>query len=343
MEFKNVDYSYPSGDNDFIQALSAVSCAIERGEFVALVGCNGSGKSTLARLANGLLLPDRGEVLVDGKSTADKSALYDIRKKIGVVFQNPDNQMVTTIVEDDIAFGPENLGLPPAEIRERVDWALSCVGMSEYAKSGPFRLSGGQKQRVAIAGVLALKPELMVLDEATGMLDPEGRREVMDVVTRLNREEHCAVVMITHFMEEAAEADRIIILDRGRIVADGGRELFRTPEIFTNAGLDLPLPVRLAVRLKSVGIDVGCPLTSESFCRATAASIKGEPVVDCDIDGKGVHGGENADAAAEGVMQDTQDEPTDALSEADKTDQSDARGAKRGGYRSIKKDGEDFK
>ncbi len=268
LEFKNVEYSYPSGDDGYIRALDGVNITIERGEFVALVGCNGSGKSTLARLANGLIVPDAGEVTVDEKTTAEKSNLYDIRKKIGVVFQNPDNQMVTTIVEDDVAFGPENLGLPPAEIRERVDFALSCVGMTEYAKSGPFRLSGGQKQRVAIAGVLAIKPELLVLDEATGMLDPDGRREVMDVVKRLHRDEKRAVIMITHFMEEAAEADRIIILDRGKVVADGGRELFETPEVFERAGLDLPLPVRLSKRLAGAGLDMGCPLDNASFTKA---------------------------------------------------------------------------
>ena len=208
---------------------------------------------------------------VDGLSTADKSALFDIRKKIGVVFQNPDNQMVTTIVEDDVAFGPENLGLPPKEIRERVDWALDSVCMLEYAKSGPFRLSGGQKQRVAIAGVLAIKPELMILDEATGMLDPDGRREVLDVVRQLNRKENMAVVMITHFMEEAALADRIIILDKGHVSCDGGKELFNTPEVFTHAGLDLPLYVRAAQKLKARGMDIGCPLSADEF---TAAVVK---------------------------------------------------------------------
>lgn len=284
LEFKNVDYAYPSGDNDFIQALYSASISVERGEFVALVGCNGSGKSTLARLSNGLILPDRGDVLVDGKSTSEKANLYDIRKKIGVVFQNPDNQMVTTIVEDDVAFGPENLGLPPKEIRERVDWALKCVGMSEYAKSGPFRLSGGQKQRVAIAGVLAIKPELMILDEATGMLDPDGRREVMNVVKKLNREEGRAVVMITHFMEEAAEADRIIILDHGRVVADGGKELFKTPEVFTGAGLDLPLPVRLASALRSRGLDVGTPLDIEEFVAAVNAKAHGAALPEFAVD-----------------------------------------------------------
>lgn len=273
LEIKNVDYAYPSGDSDYVQALYSVSLAVERGEFVALVGCNGSGKSTLARLANGLIVPDRGDVLVDGMSTSQKDKLFDIRKRIGVVFQNPDNQMVTTIVEDDIAFGPENLGLPPKEIRERVDFALSCVGMSEYAESSPFRLSGGQKQRIAIAGVLAIKPDLMILDEATGMLDPDGRAEVMKVVTKLNREEHVAVVMITHFMEEAAAADRIIILDHGHVVADGGRELFKTPEVFTRAGLDLPLSVRAAGKLAGRGFDIGCPLDTSSFVDAVANKL----------------------------------------------------------------------
>ncbi len=272
LRFTNVDYAYPSGESDYIQALYSVSMTIERGEFVALVGCNGSGKSTLARLTNGLIVPDRGEVTVDGKPTTDKD-LFELRKKIGIVFQNPDDQTVTTIVEDDVAFGPENLGLPPAEIRERVDWALDCVGMREYAKSGPFRLSGGQKQRIAIAGVLALKPELMVLDEATGMLDPDGRKEVMDVVTKLRREENMSVLMITHFMEEAALADRLIILDRGRIVADGGKELFDKPEVFERAGLMLPVSVRVAHKLKSGGLDVGCPLTVDELVRSVAARL----------------------------------------------------------------------
>lgn len=274
LEFKNVEYSYVSGDDEFVRALSGVSFSVERGEFVALVGCNGSGKSTLARLCNGLLVPDGGEVSVDGASTADKSALFDIRKKIGIVFQNPDNQMVTTIVEDDVAFGPENLGLKPDEIRARVDFALKSVGMSEYAASGPFRLSGGQKQRVAIAGVLAIKPDLMILDEATGMLDPNGRREVLDVVKRLNRDENMAVVMITHFMEEAAEADRIIVLDKGCIAADGGKELFSAPEVFTSAGLDLPIYVRVAQRLKAEGVDIGCPLNADDFAEAVAEAAR---------------------------------------------------------------------
>lgn len=275
LQFSNVDYSYPTGDKDFIQALYSVNLTVERGEFVALVGTNGSGKSTLARLANGLYVPDRGFVTVDGMSTGEKGNLYDIRKKIGVVFQNPDNQTVTTVVEDDVAFGPENLGLAPAEIRERVDWALECVGMSEYAASNPARLSGGQKQRVAIAGVLALKPELMILDEATGMLDPEGRAEVMKVVTKLNRDEGMAVIMITHFMEEAAQADRIVILKNGKVTADG-RDLFSQPQAFTDAGLELPLTVRLGVKLRAAGLDLGLPLDQDAFVAAATKALRGE-------------------------------------------------------------------
>lgn len=221
---------------------------------------------------NGLLLPDVGAVRVDGMSTADKKHLFDIRKTVGVVFQNPDNQMIATIIEDDVAFGPENLGLPPAEIRARVDWALDAVGMSDHKRGTPFRLSGGQKQRVAIAGVLAIRPRVMVLDEATAMLDPKGRDEVMRVVTALNREHKMTVVMITHFMEEAAAADRIIVMKDGGILLNGGREVFdRTAEIRA-AGLELPLPSRIADKLRRDGIPLpGGILTdaelTEALCR----------------------------------------------------------------------------
>lgn len=274
LQLKNVGYSYPSGEGDSIRAVENVSFSIERGEFVALVGCNGSGKSTVARLCNGLLLPDDGEVTVDGVSTLDKNGIIDIRKKIGIVFQNPDNQTVTAIVEDDIAFGPENLGLPPCEIRKRVDFALESVGMSEYAARETYRLSGGQKQRIAIAGVLAIKPDLIILDEATGMLDPAGRRDVLNVVKKLNHNEHTAVVMITHFMEEAADADRIIILEKGRVVSDGGTELFKKPELFLNAGLELPLFVRVAQKLKAAGIDIGCPSSREMFIEYAVEALR---------------------------------------------------------------------
>lgn len=272
IEFDNVAFTYNAGMEGEVKAVSGVSFSIEEGEFVALVGHNGSGKSTVARLMNGLLLPDGGAVRVDGMSTADKKHLFDIRKTVGVVFQNPDNQMIATIIEDDVAFGPENLGLPPAEIRARVDWALDAVGMSDHKRGTPFRLSGGQKQRVAIAGVLAIRPRVMVLDEATAMLDPKGRDEVMRVVTALNREHKMTVVMITHFMEEAAAADRIIVMKDGGILLNGGREVFgRTAEIHA-AGLELPLPSRIADKLRRDGIPLpGGILTdaelTEALCR----------------------------------------------------------------------------
>ena len=272
IEFDNVALTYNSGMEGEVKAVSGVSFSIEEGEFVALVGHNGSGKSTVARLMNGLLLPDVGAVRVDGMSTADKKHLFDIRKTVGVVFQNPDNQMIATIIEDDVAFGPENLGLPPAEIRARVDWALDAVGMSDHKRGTPFRLSGGQKQRVAIAGVLAIRPRVMVLDEATAMLDPKGRDEVMRVVTALNREHKMTVVMITHFMEEAAAADRIIVMKDGGILLNGGREVFgRTAEIRA-AGLELPLPSRIADKLRRDGVPLpGGILTdaalTEALCR----------------------------------------------------------------------------
>lgn len=272
IEFDNVAFTYNAGMEGEVKAVSGVSFSIEEGEFVALVGHNGSGKSTVARLMNGLLLPDVGAVRVDGMSTADKKHLFDIRKTVGVVFQNPDNQMIATIIEDDVAFGPENLGLPPAEIRARVDWALDAVGMSDHKRGTPFRLSGGQKQRVAIAGVLAIRPRVMVLDEATAMLDPKGRDEVMRVVTALNREHKMTVVMITHFMEEAAAADRIIVMKDGGILLNGGREVFgRTAEIHA-AGLELPLPSRIADKLRRDGVPLpGGILTdaelTEALCR----------------------------------------------------------------------------
>ena len=272
IEFDNVAFTYNAGMEGEVKAVSGVSFSIEEGEFVALVGHNGSGKSTVARLMNGLLLPDVGAVRVDGMSTADKKHLFDIRKTVGVVFQNPDNQMIATSIEDDVAFGPENLGLPPAEIRARVDWALDAVGMSDHKRGTPFRLSGGQKQRVAIAGVLAIRPRVMVLDEATAMLDPKGRDEVMRVVTALNREHKMTVVMITHFMEEAAAADRIIVMKDGGILLNGGRVVFgRTAEIRA-AGLELPLPSRIADKLRRDGVPLpGGILTdaalTEALCR----------------------------------------------------------------------------
>lgn len=263
IEFQNVDFCYNEGYASEVKALQDVSLKIEEGEFVALVGHNGSGKSTVAKLMNALKLPSAGKVSVDGMETTDRDKLFDIRKTVGVVFQNPDNQMIATIIEDDVAFGPENIGLKPEEIRRRVDWALDAVGMSEHKKGTPFRLSGGQKQRVAIAGVLAVKPRVLVLDESTAMLDPVGRDEVMAVVEKLNREEKMTVVMITHFMEEALKADRIIVLDGGRVLMEGGKELFARADELYAAGLDLPTAGYIAEQLRRDGVQLPAGITAE--------------------------------------------------------------------------------
>lgn len=272
IELKNVSYSYAESESVSTLALKNLSLNIQEGEFVALVGHNGSGKSTLAKLFNGLILPDDGTVTVDGMLTTDKSKLFDIRKTVSVVFQNPDNQMIATIIEDDIAFGPENLGLEPAKISERVTWALESVGMLEHRMGTPFRLSGGQKQRIAIAGVLAIAPRVMVLDESTAMLDPVGRAEVMSVVKKLNKENKMTIIMITHFMEEAAEADRIIVLSGGEILMEGGRELFLRGAELESVGLDVPLYTSVAGSLADSGLDVARDIVTldelvEAICR----------------------------------------------------------------------------
>jgi energy-coupling factor transport system ATP-binding protein len=265
IEFDNVSFSYRAGTRAAIRNLSF---SLNAGETLALIGRNGSGKSTLARLCNGLLLPDKGEVRVDGVSTRSKN-VFDIRRKVGVVFQNPDNQTVATIIEDDVAFGPENLGLKSEEIRSRVDWALERVGMSEYARRDPFRLSGGQKQRVAIAGVLALKPQVMILDEATAMLDPLSRKEVMEVVYRLVREENMALITITHFVEEAMEANRVLVLDGGEKYLEGGKEIFLKSNELESVGLSAPTAVRVADKLRAQGLDVPSDvLNDEDLVRA---------------------------------------------------------------------------
>ena len=264
IELNNVHFTYNAGREDETPAVRGVSLTVSEGEFVAIVGHNGSGKSTIAKLMNGLLLPDEGSVTVDGMSTADDDKLFDIRSRVGMVFQNPDNQMVATIIEDDVAFGPENLGLPPEEIRERVDWSLKSVGMYDRREGTPFRLSGGQKQRVAIAGVLALKPKVMVLDESTSMLDPVSREEVMTVVKKLNREEGMAVVAITHFMEEALEADKIVVMDDGKVFAEGGKEIFEREAELEKIGLSAPLACRISHRLREKGIDLPPGIVTES-------------------------------------------------------------------------------
>jgi len=256
VSLKNLSFYYNRGAVDEVRAVHNINFDITEGEFVALVGHNGSGKSTVARLLNGLLPPSAGHVLIDGKCTKDRQNLFSIRSTLGIVFQNPDNQMVATIIEDDVAFGPENLGLKPAEIRERVDWALKSVGMYDYREGTPYRLSGGQKQRVAIAGVLALKPRVIVLDEATSMLDPKGRDEVLSTIRALNKNEKLTVIMITHFMEEAISADRIIVLNKGETVLDGGREIFLHQDKITEAGLQLPIAARISAGLRAKGIDI---------------------------------------------------------------------------------------
>ena len=254
IEVKNVKFRYPQTKKD---ALGGIELSIEKGEYVSVIGHNGSGKSTLARLMNGLLLPTEGEVLVDGFSTADKQKLFEIRKRVGVVFQNPDNQLVASIVEDDVAFGPENIGVPRKEIGERIDFALKAVGMEEYRKTTPSRLSGGQKQRVAIAGVLAIRPEMLILDESTAMLDPRGRKEVTEVVERLNRENGMTVLTITHYMDEVCRADRVIVLSDGQIVMQGTpEEIFSREEELRRYELDVPVPVFIADKLRAGGMDL---------------------------------------------------------------------------------------
>lgn len=272
IELKNVSFTYNQGTDSEIKAVKNLSLKIEEGEFVALVGHNGSGKSTVARLLNGLLLPESGSVTVYGKDTQNKKELFEIRSSLGIVFQNPDNQIVATIIEDDVAFGPENLGLKSEEIRERVDWALKSVDMFDRREGTPFKLSGGQKQRVAIAGVLSVKPKIMVLDEATSMLDPIGRREVLDIVKGLNKKEKMTVIMITHFMEEAALAGRIIVLKDGEMILDGGEEVFLQEEAIRDAGLELPMPARIAAMLGGRGLSLPRGLTSieklaDELCR----------------------------------------------------------------------------
>ena len=251
IELNEISYRYEGAQEN---ALSGVSLTILDGEMLAIVGHNGSGKSTLAKHLNGLLTPDSGRVLVDGMDTGDEGKLLSIRQRVGMVFQNPDNQLVTAIVEEDVGFGPENLGVPPAEIRERVDSALREVGMTDYADRAAHALSGGQKQRVAIAGMLAMRPEVLVLDEATAMLDPEGRREVLDIVSRLHRETGITVVMITQYMEEATAADRVAVMADGKLLLTGTpREVFTETELLRAHRLDVPAMTELKERLNAHG------------------------------------------------------------------------------------------
>ena len=271
---KGVSYSYSLGEGSSLKALKNLSFSVEKGEFVALAGMNGSGKSTLAQLLNGLFIPSSGDVLIDGLSTSDEKNTFEIRKKAGMVFQNPDNQMVATIIEDDVAFGPENIGVPRDEIIERVDEALEAVGMNEYRKRSASKLSGGQKQRIAIAGVLAMRPDILILDESTSMLDPNGRKEIMSIAKKLN-EQGITVINITHNMDEAVLADRIIVLRKGRIAIDGTPKEVFSSGLLEACGLTLPPVYALCKNLESKGFVFDSPLlTEEELAEGVCRQLK---------------------------------------------------------------------
>lgn len=259
IQVRHLSFQYISEDGEAapVDVLKDISLNVRRGEFVALLGHNGSGKSTMAKQFNAMLLPTEGKVLVDGMDTADDTCKYEIRRKVGLVLQNPDNQLVASIVEEDVAFGPENLGVPPKEIRQRVDDALKTVGMYEYRTHAPHKLSGGQKQRVAIAGILAMQPHCLVLDEPTAMLDPMGRREVLQTVQKLNREKGITVILITHYMDEAVLADRVLVMDSGKILTQGApREVFSQVELLKRHKLDVPQATELIYRLRASGYPI---------------------------------------------------------------------------------------
>ena len=256
-DIRHLTHTFETEDGKTFDALSDVTCTIPKGSFTAIIGTNGSGKSTLARHLNALYLPTAGEVIVEGMKTSDMEHIWDIRQKVGMVFQNPDNQLVAAIVEEDVAFGPENLGVPADEIRKRVDYALEKVGMSAYRTHSPAMLSGGQKQRIAIAGVLAMHPDCIVLDEPTAMLVPLGRKEVMDTIHELNRSEGITIVLITHFMEEAVTADHVLVVDRTKLQMQGtAREVFSQADKLTAMGLDVPVAADLAHGLRKKGYEI---------------------------------------------------------------------------------------
>lgn len=257
IEVNHLSHLYVDVNGNDVRALDDVNLTIQRGEFVAIIGTNGSGKSTLAKHFNVLLQPTEGNVTVCGFDTLDDEHIWNIRQHVGMVFQNPDNQIVAAVVEEDVAFGPENLGVPSAEIRKRVDEALAAVNMTEYAEHGPHLLSGGQKQRVAIAGVLAMKPDCIVLDEPTAMLDPKGRLEVLETIHRLNKEEGITIVIITHFMEEAVTADRVVVMKNGVKLQEGTpREIFTQVDTLKDLGLDVPVAAEVASKLIHKGVDI---------------------------------------------------------------------------------------
>ena len=258
IECRNLVFKYTASENQEEKiAINDVNLQITEGEFIAILGHNGSGKSTMAKHMNALLIPTDGKMLVNKMDTSDMNNLWNVRETAGMVFQNPDNQLVATIVEEDVAFGPENLGVPPEEIRKRVDEALERVGMSEYKRHAPHLLSGGQKQRIAIAGILAMKPKCIIFDEPTAMLDPSGRKEVLDTIIDLNKNYGITVILITHYMDEAAKADRIVVMDKGKLILDGKpRDVFSNVEKMKSIGLDVPQVTELSYELQKAGINI---------------------------------------------------------------------------------------
>ena len=280
IEASRLSFHYPDEEDEKGNKISSplilkdISLTIERGSFVAILGHNGSGKSTFAKHINAILVPTEGTMQVDGLDTANDDLLFDIRQKAGMVFQNPDNQIVATIVEEDVAFAPENLGVPSDEIRRRVDEALHAVGMYKYRRHAPTQLSGGQKQRVAIAGVIAMQPDCIVLDEPTAMLDPQGRQEVLETIHRLNREQGITIVLITHYMEEAAEADRVVVIDGGQVVLDDTPvKVFSQVERMKSLGLDVPQVTELVWELRQAGCDIPAEIITEADCLAALETL----------------------------------------------------------------------
>lgn len=277
LEAVNLEFAYQLDEGKFNQVLDGINLKVPEGQFLAVLGRNGSGKSTLAKHFNAVLLPTGGKAYALGIDTSDEERIYDIRQNVGMVFQNPDNQIVATIVEEDVAFALENLGVPPDEIRLRVDEALKTVGMYEYRNHAPHQLSGGQKQRVAIAGIIAMKPRCIVLDEPTAMLDPRGRREVLDTIIKLNRESNITIVLITHFMNEAVRADRVVVIEKGGIILDGApREVFSNVPLLKTVGLDVPQASELLYELSKCGLKLPDDvLTAEECVKALSKLLEG--------------------------------------------------------------------
>ena len=273
---ENLSFAYYDGDleemkTNEIPALKSINLSVKKGEYISVLGHNGSGKSTLAKLLNLILIPTSGKIFIDGKDVSDENLsedeVFEVRKKIGMVFQNPDNQIVATVVEEDVAFGVENLGLPREEIRRRVVNALNVVGMQDYARHAPHKLSGGQKQRVAIAGIIAMRPQVIIFDESTAMLDPIGRKAVIDIMEKLNRDEEITIINITHYMEEAARADRVIVINDGEMILDGtAKEVFSEVELLHRIGLESPQSTELVKKLKNSGLDVDLFAIGEQEC-----------------------------------------------------------------------------